>query len=182
MIKIGTSNEEGIALCTAISEHFIATKVFVLLSTHFLDLANLDGLYSNVAKWKLHFFDLFVYFVVNVQWLSQLSFWFPNHWFKCRWFVEFNIKPRFTTWTVSRPVIRYAFCFCYLKLSVKLLYLYFFFCCSGFEIAALSSMPNEVIVRAKELAAEIRQKRQVSYLNNWNYFCCLLWCVVCVFF
>uniref|UniRef100_A0A915L816 DNA mismatch repair proteins mutS family domain-containing protein n=1 Tax=Romanomermis culicivorax TaxID=13658 RepID=A0A915L816_ROMCU len=45
-----TSAEEGYALSHAICEEFIASQAFVIFSTHFLDLANLDGLYSNVEN------------------------------------------------------------------------------------------------------------------------------------
>lgn len=43
----GTSDEEGVGICFAFAEHFIRSKAFTLLATHFQDLHELSKLYHN---------------------------------------------------------------------------------------------------------------------------------------
>lgn len=44
----GTSAEEGVGLCYAISEHLLLTGAYTFLATHFLELNNLLTHYHNV--------------------------------------------------------------------------------------------------------------------------------------
>ena len=44
----GTSAEEGLGLCYAISEQLLATRAFTFLATHFLELNGLSTHYNNV--------------------------------------------------------------------------------------------------------------------------------------
>ena len=45
-----TANEEGMAICYALCEQLIRSGAFVFFATHFLDLHELDGVYTNVEK------------------------------------------------------------------------------------------------------------------------------------
>jgi DNA mismatch repair protein MSH4 len=47
----GTSVEEGVGLCFAISEHLIQSQAFTLFATHFLELTKLENYYYNVSKY-----------------------------------------------------------------------------------------------------------------------------------
>lgn len=46
----GTSDEEGVGLCFAVSEHLIKSKAFTLFATHFQDLHELSNMYYSVAS------------------------------------------------------------------------------------------------------------------------------------
>ncbi|XP_030643259.1 mutS protein homolog 4 [Chanos chanos] len=46
----GTSTEEGIGICHAICEYLLKLKAFTLFATHFLELCQLETLYSNVEN------------------------------------------------------------------------------------------------------------------------------------
>lgn len=46
----GTSTDEGIAICQAISEHLRSLRAFTFFVTHFSELTNLDSLYANIEK------------------------------------------------------------------------------------------------------------------------------------
>lgn len=47
---LGTSPEEGVAICHAICESLIGSSAFVFFATHFLELTELESLYPNVEK------------------------------------------------------------------------------------------------------------------------------------
>nr|XP_039269249.1 mutS protein homolog 4-like [Styela clava] len=46
----GTSSEEGVGLCWAISEFLLSQKAFTLFATHFLELCRLEKIYPNVEN------------------------------------------------------------------------------------------------------------------------------------
>lgn len=47
----GTSIEDGVAVCMAISEKLMSTDAFCFLATHFNEVTKLENLYYNVAKY-----------------------------------------------------------------------------------------------------------------------------------
>uniref|UniRef100_H2YI01 DNA mismatch repair proteins mutS family domain-containing protein n=1 Tax=Ciona savignyi TaxID=51511 RepID=H2YI01_CIOSA len=49
----GTSSEEGVGLCWAISEFLLVQKSFTFFATHFLELCRLESIYPNVENYHL---------------------------------------------------------------------------------------------------------------------------------
>lgn len=51
----GTSDEEGVAICVAVSEALLRKKAFTLFATHFHDLVKLQNLYPFVGSYQMEF-------------------------------------------------------------------------------------------------------------------------------
>ena len=52
----GTSIDEGMGFCFAMSERLLATKAMTFLATHFLPITNLQAIYPNVEKYAYYIY------------------------------------------------------------------------------------------------------------------------------
>ncbi|XP_067119866.1 mutS protein homolog 4-like [Centruroides vittatus] len=69
----GTSVEEGISICFAICEHLISLKCFTLFTTHFLQLTDLDLLYTNAVNYHFQVEHLIQEEISKVQYTHVLT-------------------------------------------------------------------------------------------------------------